>query len=49
MPAIPIIWEAQIRRIVVLAQHRQELVRPPSQQKSWAWWYMPIILAIQEM
>jgi hypothetical protein len=38
----------EIRRIMVLGQHRQKVHETPSQSVSWAWWYMSVISVIQE-
>jgi hypothetical protein len=40
--------EVEIRRIAVQAQAMQKVSKTPSPQKSWVWWYIPVIPAMQE-
>jgi hypothetical protein len=44
VPIIPAIWEAEIRRIILI----KKLARPPSQQTSQMWGLTCTIPAIQE-
>jgi hypothetical protein len=29
-------------------QHRQKVIKTPSQSINWVWWYMPVIPVMQE-
>jgi hypothetical protein len=41
-PVIPPSWEAKLRKIMVGGSPGEKVMRPPSQQKSWNWWHMPV-------
>jgi hypothetical protein len=47
IPENPAIQE--IRRIVVQCQPREKGSKNLSQQASWTWWFVPVILAMQKV
>jgi hypothetical protein len=48
MPITPATQKAAIRRIMVQDQTGQKLVKSPSQQTSWVWWFICIIPVMWE-
>jgi hypothetical protein len=48
MPEIPATQEAEISRIMVIAQHSQKVSKTPISTNNQTWWYTPVITTVQE-